>query len=109
MEAAAFSPGPWEDQSMEFTAGQRCVVRTSSGRSIDVADPRDRKTDLEDRANARLVAAAPDLAGALEKAIAAAHEEEWYDMPGLQGAAWQAMNEALELVRNGRGHGLPSV
>jgi len=55
------TPGPWMNGSMEFTAGYRCVVNLPNGRSVDVADPRNRKTDPEDMANARLIAAAPEM------------------------------------------------
>jgi len=55
------TPGPWKDASMFFSAGWKCVVHLPGGRYIDVADPRDRKTDDEDKANAALVASAPDL------------------------------------------------
>lgn len=49
------TPGPWTDESMEFTAGWRCIVKTSDDRYIDVADPRDRKTDATDAANAHRI------------------------------------------------------
>lgn len=53
--------GPWKDESMLFSAGWRCVVNLPGGRSIDIADPQNRKTDDEDKANAVLIASAPDL------------------------------------------------
>lgn len=46
---------------MLFTAGWRCIVNTPDGCSFDIADPRNRKTTARDAANARLIAAAPDL------------------------------------------------
>lgn len=55
------TPGPWKDDSILFSAGWRCVVRLPGDRLIDIADPRDRKTDDEDKANAALIASAPDL------------------------------------------------
>lgn len=61
------TPGPWKNDSMEFTAGYRCVVNMPNGRSVDVADPRDRKTDQEDVANARLIAAAPVMLDLMKK------------------------------------------
>lgn len=61
------TPGPWIDESMEFSAGWRCIVRAGQ-REFDIADPRDRKTDSEDAANARLVAAAPELLDACNMA-----------------------------------------
>ena len=54
------TPGPWKDGSLHFSSGWRCVVNLPGGRSIDVADPRNRPTDDEDKANAALIAAAPD-------------------------------------------------
>jgi len=65
---SAHTPGPWRDDSMKFTGGWRCLV--SAGiRVIDVCDPRNRKTDDQDAANARLIAAAPDLLEAAKQAI----------------------------------------
>lgn len=55
------TPGPWKDDSMQFGTGWRCVVNMPGGRSIDIADPRNRKTDDEDKANAALIASVPDL------------------------------------------------
>lgn len=37
------------------------MVNLPNGRSIDVADPRNRKTDEEDKANAALIASAPEV------------------------------------------------
>jgi hypothetical protein len=59
------SPGPWTDRSTEFTAGWRCVVELSNGKTVDIADPRDREVTEQDRANASLIAAAPELLEAL--------------------------------------------
>jgi|SRR4029079_14755025 len=55
------TPGPWRDASMLFSAGWRCIVNLPGGRSIDIADPQNRMTDEEDRANAALIAAAPEI------------------------------------------------
>lgn len=61
------SPAPWKDDSMEFSAGWRCIVTLPGGRKIDIADPRDRKTDARDAANAKLVATTPELALLVER------------------------------------------
>lgn len=62
------TPGPWKDDSLLFSGGWRCIVNLPGGRSIDVADPRNRKTDEEDKANAELIASAPDLARKVNEA-----------------------------------------
>jgi hypothetical protein len=46
---------------MLFSSGWQCVVNLPGGRSIQIADSRNRKTDAEDKANAVLIASAPDL------------------------------------------------
>lgn len=52
---------PWKNDSMKFSAGWRCVVTLPDGRAIDVADPRNRETSLEDVANAELTADGPTM------------------------------------------------
>lgn len=64
------TPGPWQNDSLKFTGGWRCIVNLPGGRSIDVADLRNRKTDDEDASNACLIAAAPDLLAACKALMA---------------------------------------
>jgi hypothetical protein len=56
-------------------------VETSNGRCIDIADPRNRKTDEEDLANARLIAAAPEMYEALKYLLhnESIHSDEWLE------------------------------
>lgn len=70
------TPGPWKNDSMLFSAGWRCIVNAGN-RSFDIADPCDRITDAVDVANARLIAAAPDLLEALKKVATITADWGW--------------------------------
>lgn len=87
-----YTLGPWRDGSLSFSTGWRCVVNLPNGRCIDVADPRNRPTDEEDRANARLIAAAPELLAAL-KECAPALARFGYDSESVR-KAYEAIAKA---------------
>lgn len=70
------TPAPWINDSMEFSAGWRCLV-TAGDRQFDIADPRERHTDEEDFANACLITAAPDLLDSLRIV------RDWMDDPSI--------------------------
>jgi len=95
------TPGPWTNDSMEFSNGWRCIVNLSDGRSVDVADPRNYTTTEVDVANARLIAAAPELLAALTESlrwiakVAADHDDE----PHLSGRAIRMHDKARAAIR----------
>lgn len=59
------TPGPWLDES----AGSDAMVRTcaNADRAMMIDCTRSGNTPTEDKSNARLIAAAPDLLAALER------------------------------------------
>lgn len=59
------TPGPWQI-SDAFDDGNGCVVENGTRMICECYEDGEPSTD-EDRANARLIAAAPDLLAALEK------------------------------------------
>lgn len=69
----------------ETTSGRRCAVAFMSDDGI---------TDDEMEANARLIAAAPDLLAALEELV------DWQNGPPLLGPKWEpGWNNAMSMVR----------
>lgn len=67
------TPGPWETR-----AGGRDAVFTAAGSRIALVMPRfedEHRESAEDFANARLIAAAPDLLAALEELMYARTEK----------------------------------
>jgi hypothetical protein len=70
MEAAAqFTPGPWADVSQARGRDKSSLVATSDG-PLAIDCTQSGKTLAQDRANARLIAAAPDLYEALAQVVA---------------------------------------
>ena len=68
---SSFTPGPWEDVSYGTNARNGIAhVKTSSSCEMTIDCTRSGKDFGVDRANARLVAAAPDLLEALRKCAA---------------------------------------
>lgn len=59
------TPGPWEISESPDFPGQQTIHAQGSDRILAVLD----RTDEQDIANARLIAAAPDLLEALKEAI----------------------------------------
>lgn len=66
MGQATHAPGPWSDHFMPPDDGIRHKIRSFGGGLVAVIPERNRKCAEWDMANARLIAAAPDLLEALQ-------------------------------------------
>lgn len=98
------TPGPWKNDSMKFSAGWRCVVNLPGGRSIDVADPRNRATDDEDVANAELISQAPTLSEKLriaEVQINALREERDRYLTALKEIRTHRISDSALMIIDG--------
>lgn len=84
MSEHKFTPGPW--QVDEFycygcvNAGQRHIAMANFFNACDDANRVTRENQL---ANARLIAAAPDMFTVLNRALAALERADDYGVPGL--------------------------
>ena len=91
------TPGPW--RAVPNAPGISDTV-IDSGRMV-VADVISRKSTDELRANARLIAAAPELLEALQTCMAALHwNEEAGCLTGITGDQWHA---ALDIIAKATG------
>jgi len=92
MSTPTHTPGPWhyEQSSQEFGTGP--TVESEFGIIVHMPQPE----DDEGQANARLIAASPDMMAALEALI----KWEQY-MGGFEGPAWQAAIDALAKAKEG--------
>ncbi|MGV6396947.1 hypothetical protein ACTUVN_002642 [Pseudomonas caspiana] len=91
MSESKFTPGPWEAIENGFT---KMAVISGEGHYLTYAAGNDRMTDQVLEANAKLIAAAPDMIAALEL-IAGLHDHE---KPSFELA--QAMYEAACIARS---------
>lgn len=91
---SAHTPGPWivEDDKHGIL-----VLAEGAGLSVSVTIP-GRKITAEDKANARLIAAAPELLAALEE-ITAGLDESSDTMPLIRGAEVKAARAAIAKAR----------
>jgi hypothetical protein len=81
MENAKHTPGPW-------TLAASAEVVAIAGRTVTViCSVRQQGEDFEWQPNARLIAAAPDLAEALQRAVDHADSHDDYDWIGAARAA----------------------
>lgn len=89
---AQHTPGPW---AIDQNYGSGCLHVWSPRREIAVARVSDDHPRAEDYANARLIAAAPDLLAALQQALAWSEEERrWAETADL--SKWIERSAALE-------------
>ena len=80
MSADKFTPGPWEFEEHQLSEGYSCIVYAANGMRVG--------TDYLGRADAALIAAAPDLYSALERIVLL--HANFSTAP-----AWQAARAAL--------------
>lgn len=82
---AKFTPGPWQHNHLDFL--QICdadgEVRGCAP-IAHIAGGKNGETRAEARANARLIAAAPDMAETLDWIFSLVNSDEWYDGNDLQ-------------------------
>ena len=91
------TPGPWDIRTLENFGYN--VVHYNGGYKFDIV----RVAKVGDEANARLIAAAPDMLEALRIARAAIVSLEWAHFneiagPGDTFDAWLSDNEALPVI-----------
>lgn len=89
-----FTPGPWQ---LAWEDGKHGVVgSTTEGKLVCIVgnNPRDGKNDMR-RANATLMAAAPDLLDACERLLIEAEMGDAVIKSHLFGLAQEAVNKAL--------------
>ena len=96
MEKTKFTPGPWE---ISQDNGWRCGVLTSDEHFFIECETVSDKNEacFENDANARLIAAAPEMYGLLEKLISAMNNHEVGEYY-LYDDALKIANEAEELL-----------
>lgn len=76
----SFTPGPWETLKFSQHELQTDFAMVKVGKRVHMIGYSD-----EDKANARLIAAAPDLLEALQEVIAAADGKGWEQLsPSLE-------------------------
>jgi len=100
MSKPSFTPGPWENEGEDHFADMP-FIRIGKGRPIcDVIPPIDLvDMDEESRANARLIAAAPELYDVAESApvISKYHGSRGFDVEGfiVEYEEWMARRRAI--------------
>lgn len=99
MNAATYTPGPW------FVSGPFVGPRLApdSGIQIKVARVAGDECDSECIANARLIAAAPDLLAALEEAVALA-DQTLSEFAGRTDECQASYDKACAAIARARGH-----
>jgi hypothetical protein len=96
MTKVTHTPGPWTYQYSPYTSqdGHEIPAFEVHSDSVKVCDTNEDRPPIEQEANARLIAAAPDLLEAAEKVVAA-----WES--GDLAAAVRQLNGAIELAKGG--------
>lgn len=90
----SFTPGPWEALKFSQHELQTDFAMVKIGERVHMIGYSD-----EDKANARLIAAAPELLAALQEVIAAADGKGWEQLsPSLENQR-RAVEKALSGVR----------
>ena len=91
--SAAFTPGPWRSVASKWPSGHRCIIDADG---IAIAHTVERGND---EANARLIAAAPELDALAEKADAFARSVLTSDPASSTNIEANALIEEIRRVR----------